>query len=108
MTVDINLADDFAVAGDNAILVDEYDQLGPRFHTAIIGGEMVKLGGKYGDARVIKITESEVVLRSATGTETLRMYPDVTMKPIKPAPAVSDQPVKKNRRPAANTRGKQG
>lgn len=80
----------------------------PTTRTAIIGGETVKLGGKYGDARVIKITESEVVLRSATGTETLRMYPDVTMKPVKPTPAVSAKPVKKSRRPAADTGGKQG
>ena len=80
----------------------------PTARTAIIGGETVKLGGKYGDARVIKITESEVVLRSANGTETLRMYPDVTMKPVKPAPAGSDRPAQKKRRPAADTRGKQG
>ena len=80
----------------------------PTARMAIIGGETVKLGGMYGDARVVKITESGVVLRSATGTETLRMYPEVTMKPIKPAPAVSDKPARKNRRPAANTGGKQG
>ena len=80
----------------------------PTARTAIIGGETVKLGGMYGDARVVKITESGVVLRSATGTETLRMYPEVTMKPVEPAPAVSDKPARKNRRPAANTGGKQG
>jgi MSHA biogenesis protein MshK len=77
--------------------------------TAIIGGQTVKLGGKYGDARVVKITESEVVLRSATGTETLRMYPDVNMKAIEPPPVVPTKPAKKrNRKPAAITQGKQG
>ena len=35
--------------------------------TAIIGGQTVNLGGTYGDARVVRITESEVVLRSASG-----------------------------------------
>jgi len=54
----------------------------PTQRAAIIGGEKVDLGGKYGDARVVKITESEVVLRSATGTETLQMYPGVEMKPV--------------------------
>jgi MSHA biogenesis protein MshK len=49
---------------------------------AIIGGERVNLGGKYGDARVVKITENEVVLHSATGAETLRLYPGVEVKPV--------------------------
>jgi MSHA biogenesis protein MshK len=80
----------------------------PSERSAIIGGERIKLGGKYGEARVIKITENEVILRSANGTETLRMYPDVTMKQVEPAPPVSAKPVKKNRRPATNTQGKQG
>jgi MSHA biogenesis protein MshK len=55
----------------------------PTARSAIIGGEVVKLGAKYGDARIIKITESEVVLRSSTGIETLKMYPGVDMKPVK-------------------------
>ncbi len=75
--------------------------------SAIIGGETVKLGGKYGDARVIKITESAVVLRSANGTETLRMYPDVNIKAVEP-PSVPSKPVKRHRKPAAITQGKQG
>jgi MSHA biogenesis protein MshK len=76
--------------------------------TAIIGGETVKLGGMYGDARVIRITESEVVLRSASGTETLKMYPGVTIRPVKTVPAAGAKPAQKKRRPATNTRGKQG
>jgi len=82
----------------------------PTERAAIIGGERVKLGGKYGDARVVAISESEVVLRSATGTETLRMYPGVDMKVIVPEPAVSTKPAAKakSRKPAVNPRGKQG
>jgi MSHA biogenesis protein MshK len=82
--------------------------ISPSERSAIIGGERVKLGGKFGDARVVKITESEVVLRSATGNETLRMYPEVTMNPAAPVSPVSKKPVRKNRGPAANTRGEQG
>ena len=82
--------------------------ISPTGRSAIIGGERVKQGGKYGDARVIRITENEVVLRSASGTETLRMYPEVTMKPVVPAPPISKKPVRKKRGPATNTRGKQG
>ena len=52
----------------------------PTHRSAIIGGERVELGGRYGDAQVVKITESEVVLRSAARTEVLKMYPDVEKK----------------------------
>lgn len=80
----------------------------PAERSAIIGGERIKLGGRYGEARVIKITENEVILRSANGTETLRMYPDVTMKQVEPAPPVSTKPARKMpRRPATNAQGKQ-
>lgn len=75
--------------------------------SAIIGGEMVRLGGKYGDAHVVRITETEVVLRSPSGTETLKLYPAVSITPVKPAPAPRAQPAKKKRVPA-NTRGKHG
>lgn len=45
--------------------------------SAIIGGQVVGLGEKYGEARVVKITESEVVLKTGAVTETLRLFPDV-------------------------------
>jgi MSHA biogenesis protein MshK len=49
----------------------------PHGRAAIINGERVELGGKFGDARVLKITETEVVLRSAGRTEVLKLYPNV-------------------------------
>ena len=76
--------------------------------SAIIGGETVKLNGKYGEARVIRITESEVVLRTATGTETLHMYPDISMKPVvAPAPAAVKKPAARVRKAPAKPQGKQ-
>jgi len=42
---------------------------------AVINGERVLLGGKVGEARVVKITESEVVLKGADGLQTLKMIP---------------------------------
>ena len=82
----------------------------PSERFAIIGGERIKLGGKYGEAQVIGITESEVTLRSASGTETLRMYPDVAIKRIEAATSpATGKPVKKRRGPATtNAQGKQG
>lgn len=45
--------------------------------SAIIGGQLVHLGDKYGEARVTRITESEVVLKTGSTTETLKLFPDV-------------------------------
>ena len=70
-------------------------KISPTERSAIIGGERVTVGGKYGDARVVRITDHEVVLRSAGGTETLKMYPGVEMNPVTPpAPAVEKRPRK--------------
>lgn len=75
--------------------------------TAIISGETVELGAKYRESRVIGITENEVVLRSANGTETLRMYPAVEMKPVVAAAPAGAKRAAQKRSPATNTRGKQ-
>ncbi len=48
---------------------------------AVINGERVVLGGKVGEARVVKITESEVVLKGADGLQTLKMTPSAEKKP---------------------------
>lgn len=49
----------------------------PGRKVAIISGKTVKLGEKYGDARVTKITESEVTLKGAHGVQILKLYPGV-------------------------------
>ena len=54
---------------------------------AIINGERVELGAVYGDARVARITETEVVLRSADRTEVLKLYPNVDKSVKRDEPA---------------------
>lgn len=44
---------------------------------AVINGEYVTLGGRVGEARVVRIGEDSVTLRSATGTEVLRLAPGI-------------------------------
>ena len=80
----------------------------PTEKTAVIGGETVRLGGRYGDARVIKITDSEVVLRTSAGNETLRLYPEVDIRPVVVEPAAVKKPVTKKRLPAPTSQGKTG
>ena len=48
---------------------------------AVIDGRMVPLGGMIGEARVVRISETEVVLKSGQETETLKLYPGVEKKP---------------------------
>jgi len=42
---------------------------------AVINGEVVQLGGKVGEARLVKVEEDYVVLLGAEGRETLRLMP---------------------------------
>ena len=44
---------------------------------AVISGQTVKLGDKYGDARLVKISDSEVVLRSGKDLQTLKLFPGI-------------------------------
>jgi hypothetical protein len=44
---------------------------------AIISGQVVRLGGRIGDARLIRLTESRVVLASPEGETTLQLTPAV-------------------------------
>lgn len=42
---------------------------------AMISGEMVVLGGRYGSARLVKLTESEAVLKDGAETTVLKLFP---------------------------------
>lgn len=44
---------------------------------AIIGGQQVSLGGKYGDSRLISLSEREAVLQGPGGIERLLLTPGI-------------------------------
>ena len=48
---------------------------------AIINGQYVALGGTYGKAKLIKITATEVTLKSDQGLEVLQLYPQMENTP---------------------------
>jgi len=50
---------------------------------AVINGTMVPLGGMVGEARVIRITETQVVLKRGEETEVLKMYPGIEKRAVK-------------------------
>ena len=54
--------------------------IAPGRRAAIINGQTVEQGGKYGDARLIRVNESSVVLRGPQGKQVLRLFPGVEIR----------------------------
>lgn len=48
-----------------------------RRRQAVIGGKVVKVGDMIGQAKVVRIAEDGVVLRTGKHYETLRLFPDI-------------------------------
>ena len=58
--------------------------ISPTQSAAIINGVMVRLGEKYGDAVLVRVAESEVVLRSGSAQQVLKIHPGVEKREIVP------------------------
>lgn len=50
---------------------------------ALINGALIELGGKVGEARLIRIGEDFVVLRGPQGVETLYLTPGIEKKAVR-------------------------
>ena len=59
---------------------------------AIIGGERIDLGGKFGDARLTGLTEGEATLEGPQGRTILRLVPEVQIKMTGAVPAAAEEP----------------
>ena len=57
--------------------------IAPKRHLAIISGQTVALNGKYGDQTLIKMSETEVVLRNGKELQTLKLFPDFNKKSVR-------------------------
>ncbi|HEY8100815.1 MAG TPA: MSHA biogenesis protein MshK [Burkholderiaceae bacterium] len=55
----------------------QYVLISPQRRIAIISGKTLKVGDKYGDAHVVGISETEVVLQNGKTQQTLKLFPDV-------------------------------
>ena len=44
---------------------------------AVINGQAVALGGRYGNATLVRISDEEIVLQRPEGTETIKLYSSV-------------------------------
>jgi MSHA biogenesis protein MshK len=67
-----------AAAGDGVATggpVLQSVMLSPGRKMAVISGEIVALGGRYGSTRLVKLTESEAVLKDGAETTVLKLFP---------------------------------
>ena len=51
--------------------------IGSAGRSAIIDGQRYKVGDRVGDARLVKISENEVILTNSGGRQTMRLFPSV-------------------------------
>jgi len=85
--------------------------ISPTRKAAIINGVVVELGGKYGDAVLMRVAEDEVELRSGDSRQVLKLHPAVEKKvdivraePVTPAAAKSaPRKAKAKAKPKAKT-----
>lgn len=56
---------------------------GGRKSAAVINGQYVEVGGMVGDKRVLKITESEIVLKGESGREVIKVTPAIEKHPAR-------------------------
>lgn len=68
---------------------------------AVISGRRLFVGDRVGDARIVRITGTEVVLRSSEGQTTLKLFPQVEKRARTQAPmaGAASQPHDKTRAP---------
>jgi MSHA biogenesis protein MshK len=59
--------------------------------TAVIDGQVVEIGGRVRDARLVRVSETSAVLEGPDGTERLYLTPDVEKKMIVTKGAVKRQ-----------------
>lgn len=53
---------------------------------AVINGQYLRVGDKFGGKRVLKISESEVIFRGESGREVLKVMPAIEKIPAKKFP----------------------
>ncbi|HTH45683.1 MAG TPA: hypothetical protein VL528_11435 [Oxalicibacterium sp.] len=51
--------------------------IAPDRKVAIISGQAIALGGQYNGAKLVSVSETQVVLRNGSELQTLKLFPDV-------------------------------
>ncbi|KAF0206190.1 MAG: hypothetical protein FD173_350 [Gallionellaceae bacterium] len=66
--------------------------ISPQHRAAVINGITVELGGKVGDATLVEVRESSVVLQGAQGRRVLELFPGVRLKKAEAATPKEEKP----------------
>lgn len=69
-------SDAAATERSKAGLVLQSVLIAPGRRTAIIGGRHLAIGDRLGDLTLVRVEETEVLLRGPEGSRTLRLFPD--------------------------------
>jgi hypothetical protein len=56
--------------------------IGENRKLAIIDGQTVKLNGRFGEQTLVRLTETEAVLKRGKSMQTLKLYPDFQKYPV--------------------------
>lgn len=55
--------------------------IAPDRRIAVINGQEVTIGSRFGDGEVVRITEDEVLIRKADGEASLKLFPGEARRP---------------------------
>ena len=81
--------------------------ISPQRRAAVIDGATVELGGKVGDATLIDVRESSVVLQGAQGRRVMELFPGVRINKVETAaPLAEKTPAQKHRKAAGSKKNK--
>jgi MSHA biogenesis protein MshK len=69
-------------SGEREALILQSVIISDTSRSAIISGEHVKLGGKIGGARLVKVSEAAVVLLTGDSRRTLKLFPGVSKRAV--------------------------
>lgn len=72
--------------------------LAPGRKIAVINGETVALGEKLGEATLVRVSETEVVLKHGREMRVLKLYPSVEKSPVPPVAAGDKSGPKRGRK----------
>jgi MSHA biogenesis protein MshK len=70
--------------------------ISPGRRMAIISGQQVKLGEQFGSAKLISVSETQVVLRNGGELQTLKLFPDITKRRV-PSQTGSNPAIRNNK-----------
>ena len=70
--------------------------LSPTRRAAIISGHLIERGAYYGDLQLAEVAQDHVLLRGASGTQLLKLYPGTEKRETK---AASERPAPISSRP---------